>query len=68
MVSQLKGGNNSYRNIVAACHKCNTRKQGSESEDFLRDLYRKGLLSESEIEGRLSALEALRNGDLRPVI
>lgn len=68
VVSQLKGGNNSYKNIVAACHKCNTRKQSSEPEDFLRDLYRKGLLSESEIEGRLSALEALRNGDLKPEV
>ena len=68
VVSQVKGGNNSYRNIVAACHKCNTRKQASESEDFLRDLYRKGLLSETELEGRLSALEALKNGDLKPEV
>lgn len=68
VVSQLKGGNNSYKNIVAACHKCNTRKQATESEDFLRGLYRKGLLNESEIEGRLSALEALKNGSLKPEV
>lgn len=68
VISQLKGGSNSYKNIVAACHKCNTRKQSSEAEDFLRDLYRKGLLSESEFEGRLSALDELRNGDLKPAI
>lgn len=68
VVSQLKNGNNSYRNIVAACHKCNTRKQASEPDDFLRGLYRKGFLSESEIEERLSTIEALKNGDLKPEV
>lgn len=68
VVSQLQGGGNGYKNIVAACHKCNTRKQAAEAEDFLRSLFRKGMLSESEFEGRLSALESLKNGDLRPVL
>ena len=66
VVSQLNRGNNSYKNIVATCHKCNTRKQGADAEDFLRGLYRKGVLSESELEGRLSAMKALRQGDLKP--
>lgn len=65
-VPQLNGGDNSYRNIVAACHRCNTHKQGKSAEDYLRHLYRKSLLSESELEDRLSALEALRSGELRP--
>jgi len=68
VVSQLNGGNNSYTNVVAACHKCNTRKQASTAEDFLRSIYRKGMLSESEFEGRLSAIEALKNGHLKPVL
>jgi adenine-specific DNA methylase len=66
VVSQLKGGNNSYKNIVATCHKCNTTKQGASAEDYLRGLCRKGMLSENEFEGRLSALKALRQGDLQP--
>ena len=66
VVSQLNGGDNSYKNIVASCHKCNTRKQGADAEDFLRGIYRKGMLSESEFEGRLSALKVLRQGDLKP--
>lgn len=66
VISQLNGGDNSYKNIVVACHKCNTRKQASEASDFLRGLYRKGMLSESEFEGRLSALEALSKGELKP--
>ena len=68
VVSQLNGGNNSYKNIVAARHKCNTRKQASTAEDFLRSIFRKGMLSESEFEGRVSALEALKNGHLKPVL
>lgn len=68
VISQLNGGNNSYKNIVAACHKCNTRKQASTAEDFLRSIYRKGMLSESEFEGRLSAIEVLKNGTLKPVL
>ena len=66
VVSQLRGGDNSYKNVVATCHKCNTKKQATDAEDFLRSLYRKGMLSESEFEGRLSALDALRNGELKP--
>ncbi|MBN2589237.1 MAG: HNH endonuclease [Sedimentisphaerales bacterium] len=66
VVSQLNGGDNSFKNIVASCHKCNTKKQGADAENFLRDLYRKGMLSESEFEGRLTALRALRQGDIKP--
>lgn len=66
--SQLNGGGNGYRNIVASCHQCNTRKQGGSAEDHLRKLFRKGLLSEKEFEGRLHALEALRDGHIKPEI
>ncbi|HET6573388.1 MAG TPA: HNH endonuclease signature motif containing protein, partial [Fimbriiglobus sp.] len=38
-------GNNSYRNVVAACRQCNNRKGDSDAEDFLRALYRESLLS-----------------------
>ena len=66
VISQLNGVDNSYRNIVASCHKCNTRKQASNASDYLRDLHRKGMLNESEFEGRLTALEALNKGELKP--
>ena len=68
VVAQQKGGDNSYKNIVAACHKCNTRKQAMDAEDYLRFLYRKAILSDSEFEERLSALEALKDGMLLPKI
>ncbi len=59
-------GTNSYRNVVAACLKCNNRKGASEAEDFLRTLYRENLLSAEEFEERISHLERLRAGELRP--
>lgn len=65
-VPQMHGVDNSYRNIVASCHECNTTKQGEDASDFLRSLYRSGLLSQSELEQRLSALDDLRNGKLVP--
>jgi 5-methylcytosine-specific restriction endonuclease McrA len=62
----VKGGDNSYRNIVACCHECNALKQASEPEDFLRGLYRRGLLSQSELEERLLQLRRLLGGELVP--
>jgi len=68
VVSQLNGGGNSYRNIVASCHQCNAKKQGGSAEDYVRQLYRKVLLSEEEFESRISAIEALREGRIKPEI
>lgn len=60
-------GNNSYRNIVAACRQCNNRKKTS-AEDLLRTLYRESFLDAAELEDRLSHLERLRSGELKPAI
>lgn len=68
VVSQLGRGDNTYRNIVAACHRCNTRKQATDAADFVRSLFRKGLLSEEEVTDRMRALEQLRCGELAPNI
>ncbi len=59
-------GDNSYRNVVAACRQCNNRKSAETAEDFLRTLYREGMLSSEDFKDRLSHLERLRVGDLRP--
>ncbi len=61
-------GSNSYRNVVASCRQCNNRKSAETAEDFLRTLYREGLLSSNDFKGRLSHLERLRAGELRPVV
>lgn len=61
-------GDNSYRNVVAACRGCNNRKGSKLAQDFLRDLYRDGLLSTNDLEQRLKALSALEAGELKPLL
>jgi hypothetical protein len=61
-------GNNGYRNVVAACRHCNNRKNDSDAEDFLRVLYREAFLSGDEFQERLSHLQRLRAGELRPAL
>lgn len=67
-VAQANGRDNSYRNIVCSCHECNTTKQAQVASDFLRSLYRKGVLSQAELENRLTALEQIQLGKLVPDI
>jgi 5-methylcytosine-specific restriction endonuclease McrA len=65
-IAQTNGRDNSYRNIVCSCHECNTTKQAQVASDFLRSLYRRGVLSQVELENRLTALEQLQIGKLVP--
>jgi hypothetical protein len=65
VVSRPKG-DNSYRNLVAACRECNNRKNDSDVEEFLRCLYRESFLSAADFKARLAKLVLLRNGDLKP--
>ena len=59
-------GVNDYRNVVAACRQCNNRKGSSSVEDWLRTLYREGFLEAAVFQDRLSHLERLRGGELKP--
>ena len=59
-------GDNSYRNIVAACRNCNNRKNDISAEDYLRTLYHESFLSSEELEDRIKALSLLKNGELKP--
>ena len=67
-VTSRPAGNNTYRNVVAACSSCNNRKGNSLVEDFLRSRYRGGYLSQDDFEGRLEALRLLRGGELKPKV
>ena len=67
VVSRPKG-NNSYRNVVAACLSCNNRKGNVPADEFLRGLYREGYLSSPEFESRVAALQLLRTGELKPAL
>jgi len=58
-------GDSSYRNVVAACRRCNNRKK-AKAEDWLRLLYREGLLNDQDLQNRLKNIERLRAGELKP--
>lgn len=68
LISQVNSGKNSYRNIVATCHECNSTKTGKNGEDFIRLIYRKGTISADELENRLIAMEKIKNGEIKPEI
>jgi 5-methylcytosine-specific restriction endonuclease McrA len=68
VVSQVRRGSNSYRNLVSSCAECNALKGETPAEGFLRLLYREGRLTASEFTGRLRAVEALAAGKLRPAL
>ncbi len=57
---------NSFRNIVVSCHECNKLKQDMAADQHLRQLLRSSLLSETEFQERLAAIEALKRGELAP--
>ncbi len=61
-------GNNSYKNLVAACRSCNNKKSEKNVLDFIRSLYRDDYLSEDEFEKVKARLESLKSGELRPTI
>ena len=68
VTSQQNNGDNSYKNIVATCHECNSKKSGRNGHDYLRDIYRKGIISSSELEERLETITKLKDGQLKPEI
>lgn len=59
-------GSNSYRNVVAACRRCNNRKGSTAAADHLRVLYREGILSGDELIEVVARIEALQSGKLKP--
>ena len=64
-VTSRPAGDNSYRNVVAACRSCNNRKGSLEPEAFLRVLLREQYLDDDEFSERRSALGQLCGGHLR---
>jgi len=59
VVPLVAGGDDSAANAVAVCHECNCSKGESAAPDFLRSLYRRGLLTAVELESRVKALQSL---------
>lgn len=61
-------GTNTFRNVVAACHSCNSSKGDETADEFLRKLYRRGFLGATDLEQRLADVAKLKQGLLRPII
>ena len=68
VVARAEFTDHSYRNIVVSRHERNTTKQARDPSDFLRSLYRCGVLSQPDLEERLAALGQLQAGSLQPDI
>lgn len=68
IVPRARFGSNSHRNLVSCCMDCNVRKRDLPAEDFLRQLFREGRLSQSDLTDRLQALRDLAAGKLRPQV
>jgi hypothetical protein len=60
LLPQTKGGQNYKTNLVASCRTCNTRKNATESEEFLMQVYRKGLITQGEYQNQKEKLAELR--------
>jgi hypothetical protein len=67
-VESRPNGSNAYWNVVAACRSCNNRKGAVAADEYLRTLYRDGLLSAEDFGARRAALEALRRRELKPLL
>lgn len=68
VVPRAKLGRNSYRNVVSCCYECNMKKKDRPAEEFLRRLYRERRLDNTELNGRLRALDDLAAGKLKPQV
>lgn len=68
VVPQSKGGDNSYRNIVASSFDANSNKGDMNADDFARELYRSGVLNLAEMQQLLQRIEDLQKGELVPRI
>jgi hypothetical protein len=66
VIAQMHSGGNSYRNLVACCVECNSRKAHKPATDLLCRLFRERRLTAALLASRLRALEALGAGKLRP--
>jgi hypothetical protein len=62
LVPQADKLDHSFRNVVASCHNCNKGKGSLSAADFVRKLYRSGVLSEDELGQRLATVEAIQSG------
>lgn len=64
VIPQSKGGDNTYRNIVATCYDANSMKNDMDVDDFARVLLKEGILSLDEFNELKKKIENLQKGNL----
>ncbi len=64
VIPQSKGGDNTYRNIVATCYDANSMKNDMDVGDFARHLFKGGLLSLDEFNELKKKIVNLQKGKL----
>ena len=67
VVARAIYGQHSYRNLVSCCTECNSRKGEMSAANFLRQLLRENRLHAAELDDRMRAVQALKEGKLKPV-
>jgi 5-methylcytosine-specific restriction endonuclease McrA len=67
-IISIPKGDNSYKNIAASCRTCNNKKSDKAADEFLRILYRSNILSQDELEERLTRIEEIQAGKHVPVL
>ncbi|MBI1819284.1 MAG: HNH endonuclease [Nitrospirae bacterium] len=60
LLPRTKGGQNYKTNLVASCRTCNTKKNATEQEEFLLQVYRRGLITQEEYQGQKEKLVKLK--------
>ena len=66
VVPQARGGDNTYRNIVASCFDANSMKNDKPIEEFIRILYKTELISLQEFNALKERITNLQAGILKP--
>jgi len=68
VVPQSKGGDNTYKNIVASCFDANSRKNDKSADEFIRSLYKLGIISLADFQELKEKISMLEAGKLQPEI
>jgi hypothetical protein len=63
---QSENGDHSYKNLVAVCFECNSRRQSRPTDEFLREHYRAGVLSSEDLKSCLQYIEKVMKGEVVP--
>ncbi len=65
IVALARGGNPEEKNVVACCKECNQNKGTRSGEEFLRQIYKEGVISKERLKKKRAALREILRGKVR---